>query len=918
MLVGRDLEQQRVRRLLHESAGGRGQVIVLRGDAGIGKTALLGFAAAEAEAAGMRVLRGAGIEAEAELPFASLHQVLQPVLDRLPGLPRRQAGALAGAFGLGPAAGADRFLVAMGALSLLTDAAAEVPVACLVDDAHWLDAASAEAFSFAARRLSADPVALIFAARDARPGGELAFPALGLPELQLAGLSPGASEDLLAGQWPDLDPRLRGRVLGDAQGNPLAIIEFARSAASATVAGQPVVPLGLTDRVADAFRRQVVCLPEASQTVLLVAAADGTSGLDDILRAAALLGATAADLDAAEQARLVEVSGQSVMFRHPLVRAGVYRAFPYQRRQQAHAALAAALTGSEHADRRAWHLAAAATGPDERVAAELELAARRAGSRSGYAAMTTAYQRAAELTSDLTVRSRRLAAAAQAAADAGQPGQATALADQAERTGGRADPDILAALAQVRARAEFEIGTPRAAHQILVSAALPICASNPQRAVTMLSEAVRDGFFAGDPGLARQAADTLRQVPLPADSPLRPLVLAAAGLADFTSGGALGQAAQARELVAATRRAAAIDDLPAKLAAAATARMVGDDEVALEINTETVAVARSRGMIGVLPDALLSLALDQVATNLFSDAGSTADEGHRLAADTGQRHWGAYNQIVLAWLAALRGDAPSCRQLAEAGIQYAAEHGSHIAARGVHALALLELGTGHPDAALGWFEGTAGLRVLSSYIGTRSAPDLVEAAVKVGEHGKATEALDRYGQWATASGQPWAAAILQRCRALAGPAAKADDHYAEAIRLHQHSGRPFERARTQLLYGEWLRRERRRTDARAQLAAAAATFERLGAAPWAQRARGELRAAGQRSLPRPAETDLASQLTPQELHIVRLAAAGASNRDIAAQLFLSPRTVGYHLYKAYPKLGVSSRTELHRLPLTAG
>jgi DNA-binding CsgD family transcriptional regulator len=791
-------------------------------------------------------------------------------------------------------------------------------VACLVDDAHWLDAASADAFCFAARRLSADPVALIFAAREARPGGELAFPALGLPELRLTGLSPGACENLLAGQWPDLDPGLRERVLSDARGNPLAIMEFARAAASATAASQPLIPLaplGLTDRVADAFGRQVVCLPEASQTVLLVAAADGTSGLDGILRAAALLGATAADLAVAEQARLLEVSGQSVTFRHPLVRAGVYRAFGYQRRQAAHAALAEALTGSEHADRRAWHLAAAATGPDERAAAELELAAQRAGSRSGYAAMTTAYQRAAELSSDLTAASRRLATAAQAAADAGQLDHAIALADRAERTGGRPDPDVLASLAQVRARAEFEIGTPRAAHQILVSAALPIRASNPQRAVTMLSEAVRDGFFAGDPGLARQAADALRQVPMPADSTMRPLVLAAAGLADFTSGGALGYPGQARELVAAARQAAAIDDGPAKLIAAAIARMAGDDEAALEISAETVALARSRGVIGLLPNALLSLALDQVTTNLFSDAGSTADEGHRLAADTGQRHWGAYNQIMLAWLAALRGDTAACTELAGAGITHGAEHGSHIAARGVHALALLELGAGRPDAALGWFAETAGLRVPSSYIGTGSAPDLVEAAVRAGQPGKATEALDRYAQWATATGQPWAAAVLQRCRALAGPVAEADEHYAEALRLHQHSGRPFERARTQLLYGEWLRRERRRADARAQLAAAATTFERLSAAPWAQRARDELRAAGQRSLPRPAEADPVSRLTPQELHIVRLAAAGASNRDIAAQLFLSPRTVGYHLYKAYPKLGVSSRTELNRLRL---
>ncbi len=416
MLYGREAEQRIIGQLLADARNGSSRVLVIRGEAGIGKTALLDFAAGEA--AGMTVLRGAGTEVEAELPFAALHMLLRPVLGRTGDLSVRQAAALAGAFGLGPAASADQFLVGMAALSLLAEASGDRPLLCLADDAQWLDAASAGALNFAARRLGADPVALIFAAREAGPDGEPTFPAPGLAELRLPRLDRDACDEVMAAASAGLDPQLRERVLDDAGGNPLAVIEFARALA-AGAAGQPALaasaPLPLEGRVQLVFTRQVSRLPAATRALLLTAAADGTGDLGIILRAAGNLGVTAETIAPAERAGLVHVADQLVTFRHPLIRSAAYQAAQFAQRQAAHRALAQALDSGEHADRRAWHLAVATVEPDERVAAELEDAGRRASSRSGYSAAAAAYQRAADLTPGPSEQGRRLAAAAQAA-----------------------------------------------------------------------------------------------------------------------------------------------------------------------------------------------------------------------------------------------------------------------------------------------------------------------------------------------------------------------------------------------------------------------------------------------------------------------------------------------------------------------
>jgi DNA-binding CsgD family transcriptional regulator len=719
MLHGRSAETARIDEVLAAAQAGRSGALVVRGEAGVGKTALLDYAAGTA--AGMRLLRGTGIESEAELPFAALQLLLRPGLGRLDVLPPPQARALRGAFGLAEAPGTDRFLIGLAALSLLSELAGSGALLCLIDDAHWLDRASADALLFAARRLEEEGVVLLIAVRE-----EEGFDAPGLAELPLGRLDRDASRALLAERAPGLPAVLADRVLAEAAGNPLALLEL-----PAALSGFPVAPadtpaspaalaaslelpapLPLPRRLQHSYYRQVAGLPAAVRTFLLVAAAEETGDLGLVRRAAHGLGAPAAAAEEAERSGLIVVDAQAVAFRHPLVRAAVYQGVTSAERAAAHAALAAALgdplAGELGADRRAWHRAAAADGPDEQVAAELERAAARARQRLGHAAAAAALERAARLTPEQPDRARRLIAAAGAALDAGRPDAATALA------------------------------------------------------------------------------------------------------------------AQAQDL---TTEAAAVD-----------------------------------------------------------------------------------------------GDEPRCRDLAARALdRVAAEDVANVATMAEWALALLDLGLGRYGAALERFELTASAPLRHYIQPILFAPDQIEAAVRLGLPGhaadRAAEPLARFAAWAGATGQPWADAVLHRCRALVASAPEAEDHYLRALRQHAVSGRPFEHARTALLYGEWLRRHRRGTDARAHLRAALALFDRTAARPWADRARAELRAAGEPTAPGASAPDQLTLLTAQELQVVRLAASGATNRDIAAQLFISPRTVSHHLYRAFPKLGVTNRTSLARLDL---
>jgi len=527
-LYGRSMEQSVVDGLLAGARAGRSGVLVVRGDPGVGKTTLLDYAAAAAGAAtsgggvaggaspgdgappgvaGIRVLRGVGVESEAELSFAGLHVLLGPALSRRFALPRPQRDALDGAFGLRRAESCDRFLVGLAVLSLLAELAGDGPLLCLVDDAHWLDRSSAEALMFAARRLDAEGIAVIFAARD----HDAPFPAPGLPVLRLGGLDAAAAAALLSEHGAGLPPEARCRVLAEARGNPLGLIELCAAYKDrGPAAGPGGAGPALTDRLQQAFEGQVRWLPGNTRALLLVAAAEGSGELGVVLDAAGVLGAAAADLGPAEQAGLVRVADGAVAFRHPLVRAAVYQGAVLGRRLAVHRALAGALRNPADAGRRAWHLAAAATGPDEGVAAELERTAAEASARSGYAAAAAAYERAVQLTADPAAQAGRLTLAAAAAAEIGDFDRARGLAARAADQAN--DPVVQATLANVRALADFAQGRLPNAHRLLVGGAAQIAGLDPPRAARMLMYAMHIAWFLGDRALMADTADRLKVV----------------------------------------------------------------------------------------------------------------------------------------------------------------------------------------------------------------------------------------------------------------------------------------------------------------------------------------------------------------------------------------------------------------------
>jgi len=921
-LYGRATEQSVIDRLLVDACAGRSGALVVRGEPGIGKTALLDCAAVAAGAvaagdgvsscatpgevvqpgmAALRVIRGAGVESEAELPFAGLHLLLGPALDRRFALPKPQRDALAAAFGLRHAGSYDRFLIGLAVLSLLAELAEDGPLVCLVDDAQWLDRASAEALVFAARRLGAEGIAMIFAARD----HDAPFPAPGLPELRLGGLDAAAAAALLMEHGgAELTPGTRDQILAEACGNPLGLIELSAAhlgaSPTAALAGSPA--LALTDRLQKAFDGQVRRFPEATQTLLLAAAAEGSGDLGVVLEAAGALGVLVADMGPAEQARLVRIVDGTVRFRHPLVRAAVYYGAPLSRRLAVHRALADALRSPADADRRAWHLAGGVTGPDEGVAAELERIAAKAMARSGYAAAAAAYERAVQLTADPAAQAGRLALAAQATAEIGDFDQARSLAARA--VGQTADPITQATLAAVRAVADFAQGRLPTAHRLLVEGAAMSGERDRLRAVRMLMHAMHIAWFLGDNALIAETADRLRVVGGSDAEPLAPLIQLM-----------LRSAAQAVErptdnlphlagMVADARRSRAghRDDL---VMIAMVCLVAGRNSDARGLLAELVADARAQGRIGSLPALLTCLAQALVFDGRHRDGLASATEALRIAQDTGHTQWTIEANAVMAYLAAVNGDQQRCRRLVAAALTeptYATPGGTPLAQ---WALGLLDLGRGCLDIALVQLEGI--FRGPMRYHGSalQSIPDLVEAAVRLGQPRRAAAPLARFSQWARHADTPSADALVERCQALLAPGEHTERHYLAALKLHDES---FEQARTQLLYGAWLRRCRRKADARTQLHAAVDHLDRIDAAPCAERARAELRATGT-TVPRPGRTDL-PRLTPQELQVARLAAQGRSNRDIAAQLFLSPRTVAYHLYKAYPKLGITSRTEL--------
>ena len=911
-LRGRAEERLVIDRLLANAREGRSGKLVLRGRAGIGKSALLEYAAQAAS--GMRVLRASGFETEAEFPFAGLHMLLRPALDRIEALPGPQAAALRRAFGDSDSdsdsdGADDQFLLGLAALSLLSELAEEQPLLCLVDDAHWLDAASAQALLFVARRLAEEGVVLIIAAREQPGPSALPLP----PALQLTGLDESAAAQLLDERAPGLPPGLRDRVLAEAAGNPLALVELAGQAGGA--GGEPGArgpgPLPAAERVREVFHSQLRQLADPARMLLLLAAAESSGELAVVLAAAQKLGIDPAALNAAERADVIRVSSGRLEFRHPLLRSAAYHSASSAGRRAAHGALAEALAGGslEERDRRAWHLAAAATGPDERAAAELETVAERSRTRGGYAAVAAAYERAADLTPATQARAGRLLAAATAANDAGQLDRAVQLAARAAELPG--DDLLRARLTLLRANMPT---ADRERHvAALPAAAALVAGAEPKLAASMLIRASHAAWSSHDSTLAAAAAAQLRELrPVTGEDSFAVAIQAVLAVGDLAA-----DSRTISEYLARIRRDPAGKSPSERLAAGNIAFWAGDHDAVWEISAALAADCRRQGMVGWLAGALQGLAMAQHLRGNWADARASALEGLRLAADTGQRPRVAFMSGMLSWLAAHAGYEDGFLAWTTRPDGRVPDASSSVGARlWFHqGRALLDLGDGqygracdHLEQARQWWDAGTAL------VGRA---DLVEAAIRSGKTDLAREEQAAFDGWASQVGRQWARAVALRCRALVSADEDGDDagaHYAAAVRLHDGAGRPFEQARTHLVYGEWLRRNRRRITARDQLSAALDLFEDLGAAGWARRARTELTAAGGRPDQRPARpTGVLAKLTTQEFQVASLAAHGMSNRDIAAQLFLSPRTVGYHLYKAYPKLGVTSRGELAAL-----
>ncbi|MEU6150786.1 AAA family ATPase [Actinosynnema sp. NPDC047251] len=919
MIFGRSAERARIDGLLADARRGAGGALVIRGEAGIGKTALLDHAAD----AGLRVLRGVGIESEVEVPFAGLHLLLHPYLDHLDALPGPQGNALRAAFGLVDSETVERFLIGAATLSLLSELAGDGPVLCLVDDAQWFDQASADALLFAARRLRQEPVAVLFAVRD----GSAHFPAEGIDTVVLPALDRDSAIAMLNERAGGLADPTRARVLAEARGNPLAIIEFTAALTDRQHGGWslPVEPLPVAKQVQDAFRARIDELPPPTRHLLLLAAADDTADLAVLLRAAERLGLTAADLEPAENAHLLELSAHTVTFRHPLIRAAAHQGAPRALRLAAHQALADTLTGDQYADRRAWHLAAATTAPDEEVANALEQAARRAGQRGGQAAVANALDRAAQLSTDPVLRARRQVGAARAAYDVSRLDRAAELAAAAADV--TTDESLLAEAAWIQAQVAYERDTPATAAALMLAGTAPIVGSHPEQAVSILTDAIGCAKDAGAHDLIHQAAHLLATVSLPQNSPLHPVVTGMIGLNTHltptsSSSPTLSPSSSGitpssgisdmRRLISATQQGQ-ITGLVERVLAGYLALITADDETALGILTALAADARRQGALAWLPYAQEPLAIAQLLQGRFRDAGTTAAEAQAVSIDLGQETQALIMNAIPAWLAAVADDEATCRAHAEPILRNEAKHPTN-AALATWALGLLVLGQGHFEVATEILDTVCTGPARQDFL-IRAIPDHVEAAVRSGNLPHAAHHLPALDTWADQTGQPHAAALSHRCHALLATGPTARHHYETALRLHHNTNHPYDQARTALLFGSWLRRQRHRTEAHTHLANALADFEHLEAHAWAARSRAELATLGTRPTARIQAQDPAARLTPQELQVARLAADGLSNRDIAAQLFLSPRTVGHHLYRTYPKLGITKRTELTQFTL---
>jgi DNA-binding CsgD family transcriptional regulator len=906
-LQGRKTECAALDRLLAQARAGQSQVLVLRGDAGVGKTALLGYV--HEQASGFRVARASGVESEMELAFAGLHQLCTPMLSSLAGLPGPQRDALGTVFGLSTGEAPDRLLVGLAVLGLLSEVAEERPLVCLVDDAQWLDQASAQALAFVARRLLAEPVALVFAVREPSEEQQLG----GLPLLTVEGLSGGDARALLDSvTLGRLDERVRDRMVAETRGNPLALLELPRGLSAAELAGGfglPDAPT-LTSRIERSFLRRLQSLPVTTRRFLLAAAAEPIGDVTLLWRAAGRLGIGADAAAPAEAAGLIEL-GARVRFRHPLLRAAVYRAAAVADRREVHRALAEATDPGADPDRRAWHRAHAAAGPDEAVAGELERSAARAQGRGGVAAAAAFLQRSAELTPDPARRGARALAAAWASFAAGAPDAAYELLAMAEL--GRLDELQRAELARLRAQMAFAERRGSGAPRLLLDAAKKLEPLDSGLARETYLEALGAAISAGRLGrglTVRKAAEAARTA-TPAPQPPRPLDLLLDGIATrLTEGYVVGVPPLRRALDALRRHGGRSEaGVMSWLPLATIAPELWDDATWHELTARALGLARELGALAVLPVALTYRAAVHVHEGEFGAAAGLLEEANAITAATGNAPLGYISMMLAAW----RGEESLALDQIEAVVQDAtARGGGRELGLARYATAVLHNGLGGYEAALAAARQACEYEDLGFF--GWSLAELVEAGARSGARDEASAALRQLAERTSAAGSDWAFGIQARSRALLSGGAAADALYREAIDRLGRSRIAVHLARAHLVYGEWLRREQRRVEAREHLRVAHEMFGRFGAAAFAERARWELQATGETVRKRTMDTR--DVLTMQEAQVARLAAEGHTNPEIGAQLFISPRTAEYHLHKVFSKLGISSRRQLrHHLAL---
>jgi DNA-binding CsgD family transcriptional regulator len=915
-LRGRDSECETLRGLISTAQAGSSQVLVLRGEAGVGKTALLNFVTEQAS--GFRCVQVAGVQSDMELAFAGLQQLCAPLLSHLDELPEPQREALNVAFGRGVGATPDRFLVGLAVLSLMAAAAEDQPLLCIIDDAQWLDEVSVQTLAFVARRLLAEPVALVFAARD--PG---AAALSGLPELAIHGLSDGDARELLDSvMLGAIDPRVRDRIVAETRGIPLAILEVPRSVSATELAGGFWISGKRSSAAAieAGFIERIRSLPDPTQQLLLLAAAEPVGDAALFLRAAAQLGIPVDALAPAEAAGLIEF-GPRMRFHHPLMRSAAYRAAELTERRVIHRALADATDPQTDPDRRAWHAASAAAGPDDAVAAELEASASRAQSRGGIAAAATFLERATALTSDPALRRARALAAARAKRDAAAPEAAYELLAIAEL--GQLSELQKAEVARLRAQMEFarsrggESGAPPVSATVrqLLDAAKQLENLDDYAASETYAESIAAILYAGrlgEPGALADAAEAARSTLRRATKAPRAIDLLLNGMAERITGGVSAGAGPLRIALDAMCQVASSNDLQVRrwmvpafpILQESAAHDLWDEAIIEQLSTAVVRQARDAGALDVLPRALVYRAGAHLLAGEFATATTLIEEANSISASTDHLAPVRYHSLLLtAW----RGNPTEAVKLIEAAAADGTARGEgRLLGLTGYATAVLYNGLGRYE------EAVAAARQACQYedLGFHGwcLFELIEAATRTGDVATAEAVAQRFEEEAGVSGTDWRLGAVANARALVADDEHADELYTEAIEHLARTRVVVHLARTRLHYGEWLRRVNRRVDARRQLTEAHEMFTRMGAQAFAERTRRELVATGEKVRKQP--TTSGSELTAQEAQIARLAGDGLTNQEIGAQLFISTHTVEWHLRKVFAKLGIKSRRQL--------